>query len=175
MQQLNVAALTSITSSLRRLADQGEPSFSTRQIVDACFPGTTVTGRHLPPGVNEIVCVDAAASRTLRAPNVILYNRTISTGDQRLAIAHALGHIVLDGFREQRSLRRKEREERCDQFAEELLVPLDELRPYVCAWPNAEPELHERYLDQVDQIASQFNVSASVIDKRIRDLRLTRT
>lgn len=167
----NVAAIAAIAESLRRRADQLEPAFSTRQIIDVCFPGTIVTGRPLPRGVHDVVCVDEAAFRSHRAPHVILYSRSLPTPDQRYAIAHALAHIIFDGARGGCSSRSNERERRCDLFAEELLVPVSRLREYVCAWPSPNLEEHETYLDQVDQIASHFHAPSRIVDRRIRSLR----
>lgn len=165
-------AIRQIANSLRRRAGQIEPAYSTRQIIDACFPGTLVTGRALPVGVNDVVVVDEAAFRSHRAPHVIVYGRGMSTAEQRHAIAHALGHIVFDGAGTRCSSQHPERELRCDRFADELLVPLEELRPYVARWPGG-PD-HETYLDMADQIASHFQVTASLVDQRIRRLRALR-
>lgn len=164
--------LVNIARSLRRRADQTEPKFSTRQIIDACYPGTIVTGRRLRYGLEEVVKVDRKAFRTHRAPHIIVYNRDLPTDQQRYAIAHALGHVIFDGGERIACDKSEElREERCDRFADELLVPLDELKPYVCAWPSKEPERHETYLDMCDEIASHFHVPRSVIERRIAELR----
>jgi Zn-dependent peptidase ImmA (M78 family) len=165
-------AMAAIAASLRRRAEQNEPAFSTRQIIDVCFPGTIVTGRHLPRGVDDIVQVDAAAFRSHRAPHVIVYQREISTSNQRHAIAHALGHIIFDGASHRGCQHFDQaRELRCDRFADELLVPLRVLDEYVCAVPSADPDEHEAYLDMVDQIASHFHVPTSCIHRRIGELR----
>jgi hypothetical protein len=163
--------LAKVAASLRRRADQTEPAFSTRQIIDVCFPGTIVTGRVMPPAVHELVLVDQAAFRSHRAPHVIFYSRTLPTADQRYGIAHALGHIVFDGASGSCWEPNDERERRCDAFADELLVPICMLREYVSLWPDAKDR--EAYLDQVDQIASHFHVPQSVIDRRIRELQRT--
>ena len=88
-------------------------------------------------------------------------------------IAHALGHVIFDGANGSCWRHDTEAERRCDAFADELLVPIVFLREYVCAWPSADPDEHERYLDQVDQIASHFHVPQRVIDRRIRELART--
>lgn len=175
MQSLKVGpddrdAIAAIAESLRRRADQTEPAFSTRQIIDVCFPGTKVTGRAMPTGVHEIVCIDEAAFRSHRAPHVIFYNRKLATAYQRYAIAHALAHIIFDGGQGECSNRDATRELRCDRFADEMLVPLDRLGEYVSMRPPHDPASLDDYLDQVDQIASHFNVPRTVIDKRIREL-----
>jgi Zn-dependent peptidase ImmA (M78 family) len=140
------------------------------QIIEACFPGTIVTGRRFDADVDEMVRVDRQAFRTHRAPHVIYYNRDLPTSHQRYAIAHALGHIIFDGARRRGCAEDQLRELRCDRFADELLVPLSELRQYVCAWPSTEPSHQETYLDMVDQIASQFHVPSPVILGRIAEL-----
>lgn len=162
--------LSAIAESLRRRADQELPSFSTRQIVEVCFPGTVVTGRPMPVVVHEMVLVDAAAFRSHRAPHVIFYNRSLSTALQRYGIAHAIAHIIFDGKNTDGcGAPFDERERRCDAFADELLVPLDHLAEYVSLRPDdADPEA---YWDQVDQIASHFHVPQDVIDRRIHALR----
>jgi hypothetical protein len=166
----NLRTLKDIAASLRRRAEQTIPAFSTMQIIEACFPGTLVTGRVLERGVDELVRVDKRAFRTHRAPHTIVYNRKRSTAEQRYAIAHALGHIIFDGSRSRGCQDNVARELRCDRFADELLVPLEELAPFVCAWPSADRVQNEVYLDMADQIASQFHVPAEVIHRRIKEL-----
>lgn len=166
----NRDAIAAIAESLRRRSDQVEPSFSTRQMIDVCFPGTIVTGRTMPRQVHEMVLVDQDAFRSHRAPHTIFYSRRLTTPFQRYAIAHALAHIIFDGANGSCWRKHDERERRCDAFADELLVPLRSLREYVCVWPGHEGEDHERYLDQVDQIASHFHVPQRVINRRIREL-----
>jgi Zn-dependent peptidase ImmA (M78 family) len=157
-----------VAASLRRRSSQTEPAFSTRQIIDSCFPGTVVRGRTMPKAIHEMVLVDKHAFRSHRAPHVIFYSRDLPTNLQRYAIAHALGHIIFDGSEGSCGAPFDEREQRCDGFADELLVPITTLREYVCAWPSSDPAKMETYLDQVDQIASHFQVPQSVIDRRIR-------
>lgn len=145
------------------------------QIIAACFPGTIVTGRRLRSGVDETLRVDQSrdwrVGRGHRREHVIVYNRDLSAPEQRYAIAHALGHIIFDGLHHFGChLYDAACEARADRFADELLVPLEELAPYVCAWPNVDPDEHEAYLDQVDLIASHFNVAARVVAKRIQEL-----
>ena len=66
-----------------------EPLYSTRRIIDACFPGLVVTGRELPEGIHE------AVSRT-REGGVLVYNRALPTAAKRFAIAHGLAHLLFD-------------------------------------------------------------------------------
>jgi Zn-dependent peptidase ImmA (M78 family) len=161
MQQV----LVDVAAQLRERANQTEPAFSTQQIVAVCFPDALVTGHPLPLDIDE------AVSRTSDGI-VILYRRGLSTGEQRLAIAHAIAHLLFDG---PESACRPgccgvlENEQRADAFAAELLVPLSGLAEYVTYLPG---ECEEGiYLDQVDQIASHFQVPSALIDSRIRQLR----
>lgn len=161
---MHLSTLVEIAADLRRRSNQTEPYFSTQQIIESCFPDALVTGHALPANVDE------AVSRT---PDgiVILYRRGMSTGEQRFAIAHALGHLIFDG--DDAACRPgcvgiAESEERADGFAAELLVPLDDLREHVTWLPGQCDEAI--YLDQVDLIASLFHVPSTVVDKRIREL-----
>lgn len=157
--------LVEIAADLRARAEQHEPAFSTRQIIERCFPNALVTGRELPPGIDE------AVSETPQGI-VILYRRGLPTPSQRFVICHALAHVIFDrvvGGCRPGSVGHRCREERADAFAAELLLPLDRLEEYVGCWPDAENR--DRYLDQVDEIASHFQVPTGLVDKRIRELR----
>lgn len=162
----HLSTLVEIAADLRRRAGQEEPAYSTHKIIETAFPDAVVTGRRLPPGVLE------AVSRTSEGP-VIIYARGLSAPAQRFAIAHALGHLILDGdeaFRQPGQPRCEMVERRADAFATELLVPLVELEPYVCRWPSSDEHEHEIYLDMVDEISSHFGVRCEVVDGRIREL-----
>lgn len=165
---VDVDVLTQVAADLRRRAGQIEPLFSTRKIIDACFPRLIVTGRELPAGIHE------AVSRTADG-EVLIYSRALPTAAKRFAIAHGLAHLLFDdsvsgcrvGYVGDPHV-----EARADSFAEELLVPLKMLREYVERQPPANDNSTERefYLDQVDEIASHFHVPSHVIDKRIREM-----
>lgn len=160
--------LAEVAADLRRRSEQTEPAFSTRKIVDVCFPGALVTGRILPPGIDEVV------SNT-RSGIVILYSRTLPTPSQRFVIAHALAHLIFDrvtGGCRVGSVGSKAREDRADAFAAELLLPLSYLGDYVGRWPSENEAEQHKYLDQVDEIASHFQVPAGLVDKRIRELHV---
>ena len=152
---------------MRHQAGQKQPAFSTQAIIDKCLPRTLVTGRTLPAGILE------AVARTERGP-VILYARGLPVGRQRLAISHAIAHLIFDGdgaFRRPGQDCIEYIERRADAFAEELLVPLDELEKYVRCWPSRKRAEREVYLDMVDEIASRFKVTSEVVGRRIRKLR----
>lgn len=158
-------SLADVASDLRLRAKQNRPAFSTNQIIAMAFPEVLVTGYELPRGVDE------AVSRMTRGP-VLLYRRGLSTAEQRMAIAHGLAHLIYDddapcaGGRAGSPMR----ERRADAFAAELLVPLDELAKLLRVMPSKDPDEQQLYLDHVDYLASLFQVPASVIRKRIREL-----
>ena len=155
---------------VRRRAEQHEPAFKTRALVDACFPTALVSGtRRLPSGITE------AVSMTSEGP-VILYERRLTVPRQRFVIAHALAHLLFDledpgamcgvGHRGD-----PEAERRADDFAAELLLPLAWLHRLVGEEPTDVGESNDTlYMDQVDEIASMFNVTQSLVDSRIRSL-----
>jgi Zn-dependent peptidase ImmA (M78 family) len=160
--------IVSIGTSLRRQAGLKEPAFSTRHIVDACFPQAVVTGRHLPYGVQEVVSV-------MPEGPVILYDRALNTAAQRFAVAHACGHLLFDVDLASQGRGRglvveHRREARADRFALELLVPLAELARHVKHSPAARGYNRYLYLDHVDEIAALFGVEPHLIDKRVREL-----
>jgi Zn-dependent peptidase ImmA (M78 family) len=165
---MHLSTLVEIAADLRHRSDQTEPAFSTRRIIDACFPHALVTGRSLPAGVDE------AVSETPQGI-VILYRRGLPTPSQRFVIAHALSHVIFDRVRggaRPGSSGHASREKRADRFAGELLLPMSYLRDYVGTWPTDADQ--ERYLDQVDEIASHFQVPTGLVDKRIRELHAIR-
>jgi hypothetical protein len=164
---MHLSTLVEIAANLRHKSNQHDPSFSTRLIIDACFPNALVTGRELPPGIDEAVSVTPAGA-------TILYRRGLPTSSQRFAIAHGLAHVLFDRVRggcRPGSAGHKSREDRADRFAAELLVPLSILREYVGRFPSEDPVEQEKYLDQVDEIASHFHVPSGLINKRIIELR----
>lgn len=107
---------------------------------------------------------------------LILYRRDLPVGAQRFAIAHGIAHLIFDFVNDKSiaPLNDPFVEKRADDFAAELLVPLSELAPMVSRWPEGtevDPDVdREIYLDQVDEIASCFNVPPLVIDGQIRKL-----
>lgn len=161
------SALCDKAAELRRRAGLINPSFSTRAIIASSFPDLVVTGRRLPPGIEEIV------ARTIDGP-IIIYSRDLSGPKQRYVIAHALAHLLFDGADTSCGpghVGDPACEARANAFADELLVPLDWLSDYVSVRPGIEGRpCHERYLDQCDEIASRFNVPRHVVDRRTRQV-----
>jgi len=156
-----------VAEALRSYAGQVVPPFNVYRIIEARWPDAVITGRDLPDGIEEILCL--AKDRIL-----IVYARSLSTADRRFAIAHAIGHLVFDAD-ECRHCGRvvvdPAREIRADDFARELLVPDRALLNRVVMWPPEDDGDHDFYLDQVDMIASGFHVPPHLIDQRIRLLR----
>lgn len=165
---MHLSTTVEIAAALRTRAGLTKPPYSTTRIIQTCFPDVVVTGRKLPPLVDEIV------TRTADGP-LIVYRRGLSSGEQRLAIAHGLAHLIYDDAADSAGVGRvgtQSCEERADRFAAELLVPLCDLSRVVQLWPvRAQTgSAHEDFLDQVDQIAALFNVAAGLIHERIRRL-----
>lgn len=168
MVQADRRDIVGTAARVRSLAGIDEPAYSTRQIVEACFPTALVTGtKRLPHGITE------AVSLTADGP-VILYERRLSVPRQRFVIAHALAHLLFDlddtgALCTVGSRGCEDAESRADAFAAELLVPLSELASYVGTHP-ANDSHDDIYMDQVDEIASHFNVTQALIDARIREM-----
>ncbi len=167
MNSTHLSATAETAARLRRDAGELEPYFSTTRMIRRCFPELEVTGRPVQPGLMNMM---------MRAMgHVILYKRELTPPEQRLQIAHALGHLIFDGDGRVASCTHVYEEElRAGRFAADLLVPLDELFPFVHRWPTENDESKGRdeiYLDQLDILASRFMVTQRLIDKRIREIR----
>lgn len=161
-----MSMLVEVAADIRRRSGLTEPAFSTKQIVDACFPATFVTGANLPDGFDEVV-------KREREGALIVYKRSLPGPAQRFAIAHALAHLLFDSAltcARPGLAGNPESERRADLFATELLAPLEEVARFASRFPSEDPDEHELYLDQVDEIASRFVVPADVIDSQIRRL-----
>lgn len=158
--------VVAVAEKLRALSRQVEPPYSIPLLVAEAAPDVVITGRDLPPGIEEIVTV------TDDGP-LIIYRRGLSTAERRYAIAHALAHLLFDqdsdGVQAGQPFDAM-REQRADAFALELLAPHRLLAPRIVYWPSEAGEDREVYMDQVDQIAAQFHVPSAQIDQRIREL-----
>lgn len=140
------------------------PSFSIHELVAANYPTALVTGRDLPDGIHEIVTVTDAGP-------IILYRRGLSTCDQRIAIAHALGHLAFDfdtAGRRIATLADPAVEDRADAFAIELLAPL-ELVAAVAPERRARPDIldREEFRDRLDGIATRFHVPVWTVERQM--------
>lgn len=157
-----------------------QPPYSTRRVVETCFPSVMVTGTDgLPRGCVELAFVGPSGQRT------IFYRRGLAHPTQRVGIAHGLHHLAVDlrlGTSAECNLGLRELERRgnveqdpielaCDVFAGELLVPTDVLDAMAPAalFPAAPAEEHH-FLDEVDSLASRFNVPAGFLRWRLWDL-----
>lgn len=163
---MHLSTLVETAANLRRRARQLQPPFSTRKIIAASFPKVAVTGRTLPPRIDEL------ATRT-RDGGLIVYRRDLPIPDQRVAIAHGLAHLIFDDDKDAcavGSVGTPACELRADAFAAELLAPLEILLREMKRWRDRS-QSREIYLDRVDQLASLFHVPADVIDVRIRVVR----
>lgn len=159
-----------VAGDMRSRANLRSPAFSTQRIISVCFPEAIVTGRKLPDGILEMVTMTDSG-----AP-LIVYRRGLSSCEQRFAIAHALGHILYDfdsrGRLTSSSLSDPVVESRADDLALELLAPLSMVSLHARDLPIDGDSLdQEEILDQIDRIASGFQVPSWAIAKQIRRLR----
>lgn len=164
---------------MTELPDRG---FSTQPITERFFKNVSITGdRDMPRGITEMVFRD-------RGRFALYYSRKVGAPSQRLGILHGCYHTltdlaVVDGSREcnleDRKFRQRERQHEtpaevaCDLFAGALLVPfhlLDQLAPTVI-FPGAIGS-DERHVfdDEVDVLASRFQVPAGFMRWRLFDL-----
>jgi hypothetical protein len=166
----HLSTLVEIAADLRRRARLYNPPFSTKRIIAACFPDVLVTGGRLPDGLEAVI------SKQADGP-LIVYQRSLPILEQRYAIAHELGHLVLGDLENERVRKRATRpsqphvEKRADDFATELLAPLVLVAKYAVLGPAEDPEDHEIYLDHCDDLASIFQVPPRIIDSQIRRLQ----
>jgi len=159
-----------------------EPDYSTNTVQRICFPDVRITGARLPKGV--IAMCEAGIGR-----RTIFYNRDEPQSSQRVGIAHEFHHLLTDlkhpHLHEQRECNNAARaleaagylatsivEIACDLFAGELLVPFDVLDRYAPddLFPEELP-LQQAFEDEVDRLASKFNVPAPFMLWRLRDLQ----
>jgi len=162
-----VVDVVDVAAKLRLMSNQTGPPYSIPMLVSVAFPGAVVTGRALPPGVDEIVTVTDDGA-------LIIYRRQLSTAMQRFVIAHAIAHLIFDadalGVRPGLPFD-VEREARADEFAAELLAPTSKLAHHIeCLESPPEGDEHEAWLDKLDRMATVFHVPPHVIAKQIRRL-----
>lgn len=159
-----------------------DPPYSTRRVMNQCFPDIAVSGTELPIHIIEM----ARADGDRRA---LYYNRNVNHSAQRIGIAHGLYHHWTDlrgdvGLREcnlaMRELGRIDGhrdpiEVACDLFAAELLVPLDVLDGHAPDPIWGQGALSRDALeDECDTLASRFNVPKGFIKWRLNDLHAIR-
>ncbi len=152
------------------------PPYSMRHIMETVFPHIPVAGDRLPDGVTEM----AIRQNRHRA---LFYTRKVNHAAQRTGLAHGLYHHLSDlkaahGIRECSLPRRKldmvtrqidPVELACDMFAAELLIPVDVLHDFapetLRTRKHSDPEL-----DEIDSLASRFNVPVGFMRWRLHDL-----
>jgi Zn-dependent peptidase ImmA (M78 family) len=156
-----------------------KPPYSTRHIMETVFPKIAVTGTELPEHITEMAVAD-------KGRRALYYNRhaRVSHGQQRVGLMHGLYHHLSDmktgdGLREcnlvSRKLSRVEAvdngELACDLFAAEVLAPLDVLAEYAPdqLYPR-DPAVRAAVADEIDHLASRFNVPRGFMRWRIYDL-----
>jgi Zn-dependent peptidase ImmA (M78 family) len=144
------------------------PPFSTKDIIAACFPNVFVTGAVLRRGLYGY------ARHTLNGP-IIVYSRRLPILDQRMTIAHEVGHLYYHDLEHGPVLRSGQvfdqaLEDRAEAFARELLAPVAVVAKYRRRFPSDDEDEQEIYLDHVDELASRFMVPSSVIDLQIKHL-----
>ena len=157
-----------------------KPPYSMRHIMENVFPKIPVAGDKLPDGVTEM----AIRQDRHRA---LFYSRKVNHAAQRTGLAHGLYHHLSDlktdfGMRECSLPRRKMGmingeidpvELACDLFAAELLIPLDVLDDYAPAKLKI-TQHGDADLDEIDTLASRFNVPAGFMRWRLHDLAALR-
>ena len=162
------ASVVQMARAARLRSGQLTEPFSTRRIVETLFPAAVVAGGQLPSRVQEAVSIRHEGP-------VILYSRDLEPPDQRFVIAHAIAHLLYDGNADGAGVGfvgDPMREERADAFAAELLVPLARLDAVMDPDISSSGDLH---LDEIDRLASRFNVPRWLIRKRVQDLADRRT
>lgn len=166
---LDFARIIAAAAELRTRAGATEAPYSGRAIIEKCFPHVLVTGGHLPHGVAEVV-------ETRGGKVTIWYNRRMTTGAHRIAVAHGLAHLVFDApdGRLQcgaASSGRVPAERRADLFAGELLAPLADLdRHFVGGLFPRMPVDRLAFDDEVDHAASKFKIPTGFLRWRLHDL-----
>jgi Zn-dependent peptidase ImmA (M78 family) len=156
-----------------------KPPYSTREIMERVFPEIAVTGTKLPQHITEMAVAD-------KGRRALYYNRhvKIAHGQQRVGLMHGLYHHLSDmktgnGLRECNLVRRKlsrveatdNIELACDLFAAEVLIPFDVLDALAPAnlYPRDETA-RAAVADEIDHLASKFNVPRGFMRWRVYDL-----
>lgn len=181
MPLLDISQIAAWGASIRRRCGfiGADPPYSSNKVHQVVFSYVEVHGEDLPVGV--LAMTEAGVGRV-----VIYYNRRETRDQQRFGIMHEFGHLVTD-LREVRGLERRECrrgrrgdlhdevEHICDLFAADVLVPLEVLDRYAPGrlFPR-DPLASKMFLDEIDRLASRFNVPSSLIVERLQDLALFR-
>jgi Zn-dependent peptidase ImmA (M78 family) len=153
---------------LRNRALLLSPPISTKRLIAACFPGVHVAGATLRKGLYGY------ARHTLAGP-IIVYSRSLPILEQRMTIAHEIGHLYYHDLEHGPRLRSgvvfdRALEDRAEAFARELLAPITMVAKHRRRFPSEDEDENEIYLDHVDELGALFMVPAAVIDHQIRCL-----
>lgn len=159
-----------------------DPPFSVSRIMDAMFPEIEVTGRKMDEYATLELYPEPLANG-VRA--TLAYNEKDHHSTQRFSIAHELAHwcFCADFGKDiagasalacgARGNEKPGNEKRADYFASELLVPLHILDNAVTVeiYPNRHDHDALRDRDnQIQRLASRFNVSLGCMKRRVFDL-----
>lgn len=164
--------------------DDAPPPYSSRHILERVFPKIAVAGADLPIGVSEM----AVAEKGRRA---LFYSRKVAHPSQRVGLMHGLYHHLSDikdsiGLRECNLTVRKLAQQTgsefkdplelaCDLFAGEVLAPLDVLDRLAPEKLFATGGIEAEALkDEIDHLASKFNVPRKFLKWRLWDLSCLR-
>lgn len=168
--------LNTLTETILRQSGQIGPPYCPRRLLSDLYPESLVTGGDLPLGVDEAVSVSADGP-------TLIYQRSLPPYVRRLAIAHGAAHVFLGDFQRRRRARcrpgesgERDLEQRADDFAAALLVPLRDLSSRFRAWHavplDVDRELaRHTWLDRLDQLSELFAVNVSTILRRVGHLR----
>lgn len=162
-----------------------DPPYSSKHVFDTCFPKIAVTGsRTLPRN-----CVEMALHEKSTKRRAVLYKRGLVAQEHRFATLHGLYHHLSDlrvdyGLRECNEKRRENEsaigarepiEVECDQFAAEVLVPLEILDRFAPTVLYSDNPVQKRALEDArDHLASRFNVTDKLMAQRLYELNLLR-
>lgn len=163
-----------------------DPPYSTRHLLETVFPKIAVAGADLPKGVTEMAVAD-------KGRRALYYARGVQHIHQRVGLMHGLYHHLEDmksdgelGLIRECNLSERKvgaathrtdpLELSCDLFAAEVLIPLDVLDRMVPFDVYSRRDETERraVMDEVDHLASKFNVPRGFLRWRLHDLHYFR-
>jgi len=161
------------------------PPFSTRQLFDQVFPNIAVCGADLPRNVTEMAVADAGR-------RALYYAKGVNHSQQRVGLMHGLYHHMEDiysdgqaGLWECNLTMRKlgiqthqtdPLELACDLFAAEVLIPFDvlhDMTPF-SVYETRDDLQKSAVDDEIDHLASRFNVPKGFMRWRLHDLHQLR-
>jgi hypothetical protein len=129
------------------------------EIADACPRGAKATRRWAATGLSVREAPMRGRGRCdVSADAPVLYiNRIDNRYAQHFTVAHEIGHLLLNSFSPERlrGVSHRQEEDLCDEFAQRVVVPPDEL----AAELNGEPPA----LDQVLRICGLFEANPGTV------------